>query len=74
MKWISVKEKFPEPYLDVLCYMKDGTMAVGCYDSLYEYGDWRINIDEGLCQQVESRPLYWMPLPEPPTTEENCDV
>ena len=72
-KWISTKEQWPEPFLDVLCCMKDGTMAVGCYDSKYEFGRWTMNIDENYCQDIAGKPLYWMPLPKSPIKEDHDD-
>lgn len=70
MKWISVEEQRPHPNTDVLCYMKDGTMIVGYIHGIYCM--WYANIDEGCCEEMDADPIYWMPLPEPPTTED-CD-
>lgn len=69
MKWISVKEKYPEPLVDVLCYM-DGLMAVGCCDGKNGYGAWTMNIDGTHCQETVCTPTYWMPLPSAPDLEE----
>ena len=70
MKWISVKEQWPHPNTDVLCYMKDGTMVVGYIHGFY--CPWGANVDEGYSQEMDAEPIYWMPLPEPPIRED-CD-
>lgn len=67
-KWISVEERLPEPYVDVLCYYE-----------YYRYGEyncmWR-TIDRGYYgngiwggeagQGHKNKVLAWMPLPQPP--------
>ena len=71
MKWISVEEQRPHPNTDVLCYMKDGTMVVACIRGIYHM--WCANIVEGYCWDMDAEPIYWMPLPEPPITEDRDD-
>ena len=58
MKWISVDEKLPELFEDVLMYDSYGVM-VGCMNSSLEF--WRY--DE---TSPEIAVTHWMPLPESP--------
>ena len=69
MKWISVEEQRPHPNTDVLCYMKDGSMIVGGLFSCHYV--WYANTDECCSEDMSAEPIYWMPLPEPPTKEDN---
>lgn len=60
-KWISVKERLPDPFISVLVHMTDmedfPTVREG-----YRVDDWRFFIPL-LCEH--HRVDYWMPLPEP---------
>lgn len=71
MKWISVEERQPELNTDVLCWMKDGTMVVAHMSHIQVLGEnwWFSNTDEASETDMDNTPLYWMPLPEPPTKE-----
>ena len=69
MKWISVKEQRPPHNTDVLCYMKNGSMIVGGLFGCHHV--WYANTDECCSEDMGAEPIYWMPLPEPPTKEDN---
>lgn len=34
------------------------------------YCVWYANVDEGCCEEMDADPIYWMPLPEPPTDDQ----
>lgn len=59
--WICVKDRMPEPCVDVLVYYEYGLIDTGwrfydgtfCFDGTLDYG----NV------------THWMPLPEPPEAE-----
>jgi hypothetical protein len=65
-KWISVEDKLPEKFVDVLCFYPSknygGNVEIdymesdrGYFASQFKYGT----------------PTHWMPLPTPPTEKEN---
>lgn len=68
--WISVKDRLPETNQEVLVYRGS---HIGDLMNVYtyvgndkwedEYGYWSVTDDEGI--------THWMPLPAPPTEEEN---
>ena len=63
-EWISVKEKLPKDYEDVVIIMRDG--ASSWYRVAYrEYGGWSF----GGGRRVNDEVTHWMPLPEPPKEE-----
>lgn len=74
-KWISVKERQPELNTDVLCWMRDGTMVVAHMSHVNVLGEiwWFSNVDAASETDMDNTPLYWMPLPESPTTEDRDD-
>ena len=60
MNWISVEDKLPENFDDVLIHYADGRIDIGC-----RYPD-------GWMTERSWGPItHWMPLPEPP--KEVCD-
>lgn len=69
-QWISVKDKLPKSkpddleYPTVIATYEDGSVDLACY---YEStGEWGHGEDyDRLCY-----PIAWMPLPEPPKTDE----
>ena len=63
-KWISVKERLPEDYEDVVIIMRDG--ASSWYRVAYrEYGGWSF----GGGRRVNDEVTHWMPIPQPPKEE-----
>lgn len=59
-KWVSVNERLPEEYVDVLCYCSR--------NGQYGCGEWRKE-DNGTIYWVGLNgmiPTHWMPLPKPP--------
>ncbi len=58
-KWISVEERLPKDYVDVLVYDKLDGIGVCQYSSVLRkfFGD-----EEGMYLEI----THWMPLPEPP--------
>jgi hypothetical protein len=60
MNWISVKDRLPDDYSDVLVYDYDGMQYdIGWYD-FEGYKGW-VNTN------MEDSITHWMPLPEPPS-------
>ena len=58
-RWISVKERLPEDYEDVVIIMRNG--ASSWYRVAYrEYGGWSF----GGGRRVPDEVTHWMPLPE----------
>lgn len=63
-RWISVKEKLPKDYEDVVIIMRDG--ASSWYRVAYrEYGGWSF----GGGRRVNDEVTHWMPIPQPPKEE-----
>lgn len=63
-RWISVEERLPEDYEDVVIIMRNG--ASSWYRVAYrEYGGWSF----GGGRRVTDEVTHWMPLPEPPKEE-----
>ena len=63
-RWISVEERLPEDYEDVVIIMRDG--ASSWYRVAYrEYGGWSF----GGGRRVNDEVTHWMPLPELPKEE-----
>ena len=71
VKWISVTERLPEEYKDVLCYYEyfrfgDFNCMFRTIDrGYYGNGIWGGEAGQGYKNKV----LAWMPLPEPPKEE-----
>lgn len=65
MEWISVEDRIPKPYKDVLLLFSRNEMcAVG---SLTDDGSFcSVNVGNGRNSSCAGKPDYWMPLPEPP--------
>lgn len=61
-KWISVKDRLPEDFEDVLTFEDGECYRVNSISQLTKYW-W--DSDEGF----ERHPTHWMPLPEPPKEE-----
>lgn len=75
MEWISVKERLPTAWDDVLCW------CVNEHGETYQKGEWYAAIDR-FCiwsdwhspsfrtDRFFGKVTHWMPLPEPPKKEE----
>lgn len=57
MEWISVKDRLPDMFEDVLVY----EIVLGFY--VARLGQFYFETDIGILQEV----THWMPLPETPT-------
>lgn len=59
-RWISVKERLPEPYTWVLVSAEKHNVA---FDAFYDGAQWKDAVLNVLIV------AHWMPLPEPPKEE-----
>lgn len=64
--WISVKDRLPELYMDVLVFAKGGIIDVDCLEHIMSWGE------EGFCKYGYNV-THWMPLPEAPEREDNAN-
>lgn len=64
-EWISVKDRLPEPWKQVLIYSRHDF----CESALYTgaTGKWRVTWNHEMLDADSVN--YWMPLPEPPKGE-----
>lgn len=70
-EWVSVEERLPEKKQDVLMLFDTGNMAVGWWHDADEHITfWCAYTDDGFYTDCDDMPVYWMPLPKPPTEEE----
>lgn len=69
MDWISVKERLPKAYDDVLLlFIRNEMCAVG---ALSDNGVFcSVNVGDGRSSICAGNPDYWMPLPEPPKSND----
>ena len=68
-RWISIKDRLPEPEKDVLVWYRY-TWGAGFVSYRFGISRWYSNIKrwyEG-CLPKDLEVLYWQPLPEPPKT------
>lgn len=66
-QWISVEDRLPEPDTEVLAYIPaDGYFRVKPYFAVLRY------YCEDFCRKdgTTAHPAYWMPIPNPPKSEE----
>ena len=72
-KWIKCEDELPSFVEDVLLLFESG-MAVG-YLREKHGGEtvWDISDENGCGISAHSKPLYWMPLPEPPKMDGGDD-
>jgi hypothetical protein len=59
MKWISVKDRLPNPCTQVIAFSTNGYGV----ESLYFDGDREFYYE---ATDTQRKPSHWMPLPEPP--------
>ena len=67
-EWISVKDRLPEPCIDVLCYfpITDKNWK-DCYPERIAIGELRVDEKSFMFYGDEdAMPTHWMPLPNPP--------
>ena len=78
--WISVKDRLPEPYTDVLVIAhgwKDRSIYIGRLEKVESQESWLTGLTNkasdwtiwGFSYLVEPVVTHWMPLPEPPKEE-----
>ena len=68
-EWISVREQMPEEGVDVLVY---GDLCYGdCYNAKGIEVDY---VKHGTFVAFDEDVTHWMPLPEPPESEDDADV
>jgi hypothetical protein len=73
-RWISVKDRLPEPKKEVLVWYRY-TWGAGFTSYRFGVSKWYSNIKrwyEG-CLPKDFEVLYWQPLPEPPKDGEQND-
>lgn len=79
-KWISVKDRLPEPYTDVLVIAhgwKNRSIYIGRLGKVESQKSWLTGLTNkasdwtiwGFSYLVEPVVTHWMPLPEPPKEE-----
>lgn len=66
-EWISVKDRLPELYMDVLVFAKGGIIDVDCLEHIMSWGE------DGFCKYGYNV-THWMPLPQKPESEDDEDV
>ena len=74
MEWISVDDRLPDTYQEVLVFGNDeyNNLGRGVWIGYYRYDDWHIvnngdYIDGGYGRDyINSKITHWMPLPKPP--------
>lgn len=70
-RWISVKDRLPEPEKDVLIWYRN-TWGAGFTSYRFGISRWYSNIKRwyGGCLPKDIEVLYWQPLPEPPKEDD----
>jgi hypothetical protein len=68
-EWISVKDRLPEKYFDVLVYTECGNMSMA---AAVETGDEGIKWEDGY-GYLGDDVTYWMPLPQKPESENDAE-
>jgi hypothetical protein len=62
MSWISVKDKLPINYRNVLFYSEECGIAEGWYNRATKTYQFRLILSD-------AEPTHWMRLPKPPSEE-----
>lgn len=62
MKWISIKDRWPEERQQVLIYCDDGDIAMGHWADYPDKIVWHIYLGNGNSHNI----THWKPLPELP--------
>lgn len=65
--WISVKDRLPEMYQHILLYSKNMGYICGMFQNNYLIADDGCPMSMSYLIGINA---YWMPLPEPPESEE----
>jgi len=68
MKWISVEDDLPAPYVDVFIYPRPEYMYTVFDGWIDTNGNWETGWEDSH-QTYEERPVvtHWMPIPENPS-------
>lgn len=65
-RWIKVEDELP-PFTEQVLLLFEAGAAVGClWKKRGNKTVWDINDEYGWMTDVDTKPLYWMPLPELP--------
>ncbi len=62
MKWISVKDKMPNDFADVLLCLKNGSACIGKKSVFADF----FMLQGGELIPEDNPVYYWMPIPKPP--------
>jgi len=75
-EWISVKERLPEPKQRILAHTIYGYITITHYNLLDTDGDLIgfFFINSQFASIQSSVITHWMPLPEPPNSDNNTDT
>lgn len=60
--WISVEDRLPEKFRNVLCYSNKGQIAISCVDASGELDTFHLEAEN--CAEWYT---HWQPLPSPPS-------
>lgn len=60
-EWVSVEDKLPEQYTDVIVFTKGGTITVDYVDESGDFYYYGKNV------------THWMPLPQKPESEDDAE-
>ena len=59
MEWISVKDRLPDHYKNVLAFGNEGIIIAQYYGE--DFGNWATTMNKS-----SDHITHWMPLPKPP--------